>query len=133
MKPSTPTKTVNGLEAELAVASEILDQHHLDTKVTCPESVYERPGYTFTCIARFKIGGDPVKVTVTDSKGDITYAGEVPLALLDVGAVERSITQTLAQQGARATTVKCHPRSCRSPASRSRARRRWERARVRSG
>lgn len=103
---STPAKTVNGLEVNLAIASEILEQHHVDTTVECPEPVLKRAGFTFTCAANFKVGSDRIKVIETDDRGHITYTGEVPLVTLDLFAVDRAIKQAAGTQ-AGTTKVKC--------------------------
>ena len=97
-------KTVNVFEADAALAAEIVEKDHVDTEIKCPTPIDLRKGYSFTCVAKFKVGTDKIAVTETNNSGDVSIKPEAPLVVLNLGKVEHEIEQSVAK----GTSIRAH-------------------------
>jgi len=83
---SSSGKTLDTARIALSIEDSILSERHIHAKVTCPASVPQEQGKTFTCIATSTTttttkGKKPTSVTTTtpftvteqNSKGYVTY------------------------------------------------------------
>jgi hypothetical protein len=77
--------------------------------VACPtESRTAKAGDTFECIATPKDGGKlTVKVTQDDDKGNVKWEVTKAEGLIDLKAVEESVTKGLKEQASVEATVSC--------------------------
>ncbi len=81
---STAAKTnLNTARVERSIKQSILSERHLTATVVCPATVVQEAGKTFECVATTRTVKKPVKVvktpfvvTVTSSKGYVTYVGK---------------------------------------------------------
>jgi len=76
------TVHLNIARVETSIEQSILTQRHLSSKVVCPAVVIQEPGVKFECKATVASAKKkpavvtPFEVTVTNSKGYVTYVGK---------------------------------------------------------
>ncbi|HXR29319.1 MAG TPA: DUF4333 domain-containing protein [Solirubrobacteraceae bacterium] len=101
------TPTLDSAAVERAVAASILTERHVQATVLCPSNLARKAGLTFTCTAKLDAGTYPVAVIEKDAAGNVRYASQAPLVVLDVTRVQRAITASILAQRRLRATVSC--------------------------
>jgi len=100
---------LNSASVQHAIEQTVLAQRGLRTPVSCPSSIPQSAGHTFTCTASLSVGTFAVDVTETDANGHVRYAEQQPLRVLDIVKVEQAIQAAAATQRHVTATVSCPP------------------------
>jgi hypothetical protein len=99
--------TVDASRVSDAMTQAIADQRGVEIPVRCPEDVEAEQGTRFSCRAILDVGTYEIAATVRDDDGNVDFASEQPLTLLDVGAVERAIRRSVRRQRDQEADVAC--------------------------
>ena len=72
---SAPLRTLDTRGTVIAIKNAIRRQRHLSSTITCPKTVLETAGLTFTCTAKTKKGTTPFDVTEINDRGGVRFVG----------------------------------------------------------
>jgi hypothetical protein len=72
---SAPLDVVDSSRVAKAIEDSIRSQRRLSAAVTCPATILEAKGLTFTCTAKTRKGTGAFRVTETNSYGHVTFVG----------------------------------------------------------
>ena len=72
---SAPLRTFDTRGTEIAIKTAIRRQRHLSSTITCPKTVLEQTGQTFTCTAKTTKGITPFDVTEINDRGGVRFVG----------------------------------------------------------
>ena len=90
-----------------AIATAIVRQSGITTRVSCPAHPPEQSGFRFSCVAHLAVGAYTVAVLETDGHGAVRFIGAGPLRALDSAGIERAIRRAMGRGRRAAVTVHC--------------------------
>lgn len=91
-------RILDSAKVERAIATSILKEHSLYTTVACPAKVPQQSGHVFVCTAHLEVGAYPVTVIETNGSGQVRYANQQPLVVLNIAKVQRAIEAAIFSQ-----------------------------------
>jgi hypothetical protein len=91
-------RSLDTVKVERAIATSILKERDLYTTVVCPAKVPQQAGHVFMCTARLEVGAYPVKAIETNGSGQVSYANQQPLVVLNIAKVQRAIEVSIFRQ-----------------------------------